>query len=239
MCGIAAFIPAQDIDDEIDGARRQFTHLLMSAQTRGWDAAGVMIVNGADIDIAKHNGPVDEFVRLVDYERHLKKFDEHSDAIVGHARYATYGDPCDIDNAHPVHDADIAIVHNGQILNHLELRERFDVLHEVDTSGLLAAIRHHSPDRLTGDSLLRSTYEVAGPVAVIAADRRADGAIYAFRNEHAPLVFTIDRRGLWLASTIRMLRLAGLNGAIGDLKPGRVYRLGRKRQVPRLMTRAA
>ena len=113
MCGIVGYAgsrPALSI--VLDGLRR--------LEYRGYDSAGVAIVNG-DLLTAKRAG------KLANLERALA--DEPAPGLaegttgIGHTRWATHGGPTDR-NAHPHRSADgrVAVIHNGIIENFAELK---------------------------------------------------------------------------------------------------------------------
>ncbi|MFT5142109.1 MAG: glucosamine--fructose-6-phosphate aminotransferase (isomerizing) [Rhodothermales bacterium] len=111
MCGIVGYIgERQAVDVLIQGLRR--------LEYRGYDSAGVAIVNGA-LAVHKQNGKVGELARL------LENTKVEGTLGIGHTRWATHGEPSDL-NAHPhlASDGSFALVHNGIIENYNSIRER-------------------------------------------------------------------------------------------------------------------
>ena len=111
MCGIVGYI----------GKRRAVPILLSglkSLEYRGYDSAGIAIVDDCLLDITRSCGKMDQLIGKIGTE--------YSDATIGigHTRWATHGRPSDA-NSHPHSDCrdKIAVVHNGIIENYLELRE--------------------------------------------------------------------------------------------------------------------
>ena len=112
MCGIVGYIGDQEAPDIlVNGLQR--------LEYRGYDSAGVAIVNEDGLVIRKQKGKVSELVSALE-DRPVK-----GSLGIGHTRWATHGVPNDV-NAHP-HSDDFeafALVHNGIIENYATLRER-------------------------------------------------------------------------------------------------------------------
>jgi glutamine---fructose-6-phosphate transaminase (isomerizing) len=110
MCGIVGYIgERQAVDVLIKGLQR--------LEYRGYDSAGIAIVNGS-LDVHKQNGKVGELARA------LENTDVGGTLGIGHTRWATHGEPSDL-NAHPhlASDGSFALVHNGIIENYNTIRE--------------------------------------------------------------------------------------------------------------------
>ncbi len=111
MCGIVGYIGTRDASDLlISGLRR--------LEYRGYDSAGVAVVNGS-LDVRKKEGKVDELAKL------LESQPVQGTVGVGHTRWATHGAPNDV-NAHPhtASDGSFAIIHNGIIENYGSIKKR-------------------------------------------------------------------------------------------------------------------
>ncbi|MDO4300360.1 MAG: glutamine--fructose-6-phosphate transaminase (isomerizing) [Clostridia bacterium] len=126
MCGIVGYVGAQNaVPVLISG--------LKSLEYRGYDSAGVAVLNNNQIGIRKTKGKVDNLRNLLLNEPVSGKVG------IGHTRWATHGAPSDL-NAHPhfSNDDKIAVVHNGIIENYQELKVELEkkgyVFHsETDT----------------------------------------------------------------------------------------------------------
>ncbi len=110
MCGIVAYLgkkAAQPI--LIEGLKR--------LEYRGYDSAGVALLNGGAIRVTKTSGRISALEQILDKPRNCEMLG------IGHTRWATHGEPNTV-NAHPHLDSSgkIAIVHNGIIENYATLR---------------------------------------------------------------------------------------------------------------------
>jgi len=111
MCGIVGYIGKQQaVPILIDGLSR--------LEYRGYDSAGVAILSGGNITVSKSVG------RLSALEERLRKHPLQGTRGIGHTRWATHGEPSEI-NAHPHLNSNgrIAVVHNGIIENYQELKK--------------------------------------------------------------------------------------------------------------------
>ncbi|MDB6023431.1 MAG: glutamine--fructose-6-phosphate transaminase [Pedosphaera sp.] len=137
MCGIVGYIGKQSAAPIIvEGLRR--------LEYRGYDSAGLSIINGKGLEIRKKKGKIDEGLA-----KFLKTNPLIGSVGVGHTRWATHGQPSD-ENSHPHLDQSgkIAVVHNGVIENYERLKERqvkagHKFLSSTDTEILAHLIGEH------------------------------------------------------------------------------------------------
>jgi len=111
MCGIVGYIGKSNATNVlINGLQR--------LEYRGYDSAGLSIIENGIIKTFKRQGKVIDLINLLNGY----KFDSTSG--IAHTRWATHGEPSDI-NAHPHHDnsGNISIVHNGIIENYATLKQ--------------------------------------------------------------------------------------------------------------------
>ena len=111
MCGIVGY----------DGKKEATSFLidgLSKLEYRGYDSAGIAVENGSKVTMVKHKG------RLKNLSDDLEKNPVVGTVGIGHTRWATHGEPSDV-NSHPHKSSkgEIAVVHNGIIENYLELRK--------------------------------------------------------------------------------------------------------------------
>lgn len=134
MCGIVGYIgPRNPVEVTISGLRR--------LEYRGYDSAGLATLSEAGIEIRRSVGRIDNLAQAVEDAPVATSF-----ASIGHTRWATHGKPT-IDNAHPHKSGRVAIVHNGIIENHEELRQQltrqgFIFRSETDSEVVAHLIEH-------------------------------------------------------------------------------------------------
>src|SRR4051812_47634402 len=110
MCGIVGYVGTERaLPVLLDGLRR--------LEYRGYDSAGVAVVENGELTTARKAGPLDALATSIDEDQF------EGSLGIGHTRWATHGAPTD-ENAHPHRDCSgrIAVVHNGIIENHDVLR---------------------------------------------------------------------------------------------------------------------
>src|SRR5512133_1920236 len=133
MCGIVGYIgPQQALPILINGLKR--------LEYRGYDSAGVAVVNGA-LTVQKKAG------KVTDLEAMLERTTLEGTVGIGHTRWATHGEPNDV-NAHPHVDekGEIALIHNGIIENYATIKsalegEGYTFRTQTDTEVLVQLIR--------------------------------------------------------------------------------------------------
>jgi len=111
MCGIVGYIGPRDATPIIlNGLKR--------LEYRGYDSAGIAVLQNSHIEVRRDAGKLDRLVSLVDEKPLQGKLG------IGHTRWATHGEP-NARNAHPHMGAtgDVVLVHNGIVENYLELRD--------------------------------------------------------------------------------------------------------------------
>ena len=193
MCGIVGYIGEKEaFPILIKGLRR--------LEYRGYDSAGVALVNGnGDLNVFKTKGKVDNLVEYCN--------DKNVTGTVGiaHTRWATHGEPSSV-NAHPHYSQskNLAIIHNGIIENYAQLRNRLQAkgirfVSDTDTEVLVQLIEYiqerKNIDLLTAVQL--ALREVIGAYAIALLDRLNPDTIIAARNQ-SPLVVGIGDNEFYL-----------------------------------------
>jgi glutamine---fructose-6-phosphate transaminase (isomerizing) len=205
MCGIIGVTGETDAVPLLLGALHQLEY-------RGYDSAGVALVVETDgatqIWRERAAGGTDSVAKLADLTTGAPQ--GHS-AAIGHTRWATHGRPT-AENAHPHTDCSgrIALIHNGIIENHAELRTELEARgHTMASATDTEVIAHLIEDGVAGGaSLAEATRAVlrrlrgAFSIAVISADE-PDTIVAARRS--TPLVLGLDDGMALLASDIPAL----------------------------------
>jgi glutamine---fructose-6-phosphate transaminase (isomerizing) len=193
MCGIVGYVgPDQALPILIEGLRR--------LEYRGYDSAGVAVINGG-VGMVKRAG------KLSALEGALKGAEPLQGRVgLGHTRWATHGAPTDR-NAHPHLDCSgrIAVIHNGIIENHQALRDRLAkaghaFTSETDTECIAHLLEEHFTGHL-GDAVRVAIRELEGAYAIVAVSADDPLRVVGAR-ESSPLVVGLGDGEAILASDI-------------------------------------
>src|SRR3954468_24698990 len=160
MCGIVGYVGHQDCAPIlVEGLRR--------LEYRGYDSAGLAVQTGRGVEIIRAVG------KLSNLDAALLKNPLAGLAGIGHTRWATHGRPNEA-NAHPHVAGKVAVVHNGIIENHVELRRELEgrgvkfqsdtdteiVAHLIDEA-LRAGAKHLDDAVRTALKPVRGAYAIA------------------------------------------------------------------------------
>src|SRR6476646_6585095 len=146
MCGIFGYVGPKDPVPIIMGGLR-------SLEYRGYDSAGIAIVENDQLQVRRASGKLKNLEDLLTRQPVTGQFG------LGHTRWATHGRPTE-ENAHPHRDCKgrIVVVHNGIIENYLELkRELLAEGHKFITETDTEVVAHLLEKESRGDGLLAAT----------------------------------------------------------------------------------
>ena len=195
MCGIVGYI----------GKREAYPILikgLKRLEYRGYDSAGVALLNGKDeLSVYKTKGKVS------DLEAYCADKDISGSLGIAHTRWATHGEPSSR-NAHPHYSEsrNLALIHNGIIENYADLKSKLidkgvKFISDTDTEVLVQFVEYvmvrKNLDLLTAVQLV--LHEVIGAYAIAIVDRRQPDTIIAARKQ-SPLVVGIGEDEFFLGS---------------------------------------
>jgi len=197
MCGIVGYIGKQQ-------AQPLLLEGLSRLEYRGYDSAGIAVMERGQIRLSKVKGRLKNLVdRVADAPL--------SGCIgIGHTRWATHGEPSDI-NAHPHTDmkSGIAIVHNGIIENHEELRSMLQAkgcvfVSQTDTEVIvhLISMMYHKGDMVRTLYQVQAMLEGSYALGVLSIDE--PGTLYCMRKD-SPLVIGLGEGEQFIASDIPAL----------------------------------
>ncbi len=196
MCGVAGYI----------GGRAAYPLLVEALQRmeyRGYDSAGVAVIQKGRFALRKAPGRVEALSRAVGAGR-----DTAGTAGIAHTRWATHGAPTEA-NAHPHLDCSgrVAVIHNGIIENFAQIKKRLAKRHRFRSETDSEVIAHLLEDRWGDDLLaalasLRSTLK--GQYAVVAAHAERPDTILMIRSG-PPLLVGLGDGETFLASDLAAL----------------------------------
>src|SRR3954466_1069650 len=174
MCGIVGAAARRDIVPVlVEGLKR--------LEYRGYDSAGIAVVNGSGLKRVRAAGRVAELAS----QASAQHVGGHTG--IAHTRWATHGAPTER-NAHPHMSGDLAIVHNGIVENYEAIRERlkragYPFVSDTDTEVVAHLIADH---RKSTDSLfaacIKAVAELQGAFAIAVVSARDPEAVVVARR---------------------------------------------------------
>jgi len=213
MCGIVGAVSTQNIVPIlVEGLKR--------LEYRGYDSCGVAVHQGGMLRRTRSTSRVAELDALVAQEG------IRGGTGIAHTRWATHGAPA-VHNAHPHFSGErIALVHNGIIENHDELRAElqakgFKFESQTDTE-VIAHLVNHLYDGDLFDAVQRATLRLKGAYAIAVFCRDEPHRVIGAR-EGSPLVLGVGSDANYLASDA--MALAGVTDQIVYLEEGDVVDL--------------
>ena len=194
MCGIVSYYGKKDaVPILIDGLKR--------LEYRGYDSAGIALIDNGSIQSIKKAGKVSELDKKID-ESPLR-----GSIGIGHTRWATHGEPNDI-NAHPHQDQSgkIFLIHNGIIENYSTLKEvltrkEFKFKSDTDTEALVNLISDiYYADGLNFEQAVEAALkQVIGTYGIVAFCADEPDKLVAARHG-SPLVLGVGEDEYFIAS---------------------------------------
>ncbi|MFA6450281.1 MAG: glutamine--fructose-6-phosphate transaminase (isomerizing) [bacterium] len=196
MCGIIGYIGEGQAAEVILSGLRKLEY-------RGYDSAGVAIVNNGKIERRRSEGKLINLAKLLDAQPVA------GCAGIGHTRWATHGRPTEF-NAHPHIDCTgaISVVHNGIIENYLKLKDELiagghEFRSQTDTEVLAhlieAEMKKNGGD--VGAALRRALRRVEGAYAIGVIHKDHPDVIYAGRKS-SPLIIGLGEGENFIASDV-------------------------------------
>ncbi|AEN91914.1 MULTISPECIES: glutamine--fructose-6-phosphate transaminase (isomerizing) [Priestia] len=180
MCGIVGYIGTED-------SKEILLRGLEKLEYRGYDSAGIAVVNNEGVHVFKEKGRIAELRQAVDNS-------VVAPAGIGHTRWATHGVPSQ-ENAHPHQSTSgrFTLVHNGVIENYAILKREYlqDVTFksETDTEVIVQLIEKIAAEGLDVEEAFRKTVSLLhGSYALALVDNEDKNTIYVAKNKSPLLV---------------------------------------------------
>jgi glucosamine--fructose-6-phosphate aminotransferase (isomerizing) len=178
MCGIVGFIGNQD-------AYPILVKGLKRLEYRGYDSAGVAMIENGNFNLYKCKG------KVADLENLVQKNDIDGHIGIGHTRWATHGVPNDV-NAHPhiSGDGNIVLIHNGIIENYASLKaalinQGHTFKSDTDTEVLVHFIEDICVKANVDlfEAVRMALGEVVGAYAIVLMDKRNPDRLICAKNQ--------------------------------------------------------
>jgi glutamine---fructose-6-phosphate transaminase (isomerizing) len=191
MCGVVGYIGKTNEANDV------VLEGLQALEYRGYDSVGIAYLQKSKITISKQVGRVQGLRDTVQTS---------SSSTIGHTRWATHGEPSSI-NAHPHYNRDetIAVVHNGIIENHQEIRafledKGYVFLSETDTEVLPHLVDFHfKKTKNMHTAITAALAEIRGAYALLVMTSHEPDTLHAVRVS-SPLLFGVSDDALVIAS---------------------------------------
>jgi glutamine---fructose-6-phosphate transaminase (isomerizing) len=193
MCGIVGYI-----------GNRQAAPLLVEGlsklEYRGYDSAGVAIIKNGEINIEKAKG------RLANLEAILNESPVEGTVGIGHTRWATHGEPSDV-NSHPHYNKEktISVVHNGIIENYMNIKEwltslGYEFVSETDTEVVAHLVDYYYKGDIV-KAVMDALDKIEGAYALGIVCSKEPDKIVAVRKD-SPLIVGLGKGESFIASDI-------------------------------------
>ena len=194
MCGIVGYVGPEEAGPILlQGLKR--------LEYRGYDSAGIALLNGSGVQVVKRPG------KLSSLEQAVQDAAPAGNCGIAHTRWATHGAPNEL-NAHPhtSSEGDIALVHNGIIENANDIRTQLSAIGYVFTSETDTEAIVHLIDRLwvegepLEDVVAAALRRVEGAYGIAVGSSRDPGKLVIARNG-SPLLIGVGKNGETLAGS--------------------------------------
>lgn len=193
MCGIVCYKGSLN-------ARNVIVEGLERLEYRGYDSAGISLINDGKLSTVKKSGKVKVL------KEELSKNPIEGNLGIGHIRWATHGGPSDV-NSHPhlSNDGKIAVVHNGIIENYNDLKESlkkegYTFKSDTDTEVVAVLIKKYYDGDLL-EAVKKARVDLRGSYALGIISEDEDDRLIVLREE-SPLVLGLTDEGILAASDL-------------------------------------
>lgn len=194
MCGIVGYIGERNADEIlVKGLQR--------LEYRGYDSAGIAVLNGQML-VAKGQGKVENLVSKLETTR------VHGHVGIGHTRWATHGEPNDV-NSHPhvSESGEVAVVHNGIIENYSSLKKQLEdkgktFQSQTDTEIIAQLLEQIYEDNGRQDfekAVLMTLKQLVGTYGIGVLNKEDPDKVYVARKG-SPLLLGVGDGEMFIAS---------------------------------------
>ncbi|MBI2339468.1 MAG: glutamine--fructose-6-phosphate transaminase (isomerizing) [Deltaproteobacteria bacterium] len=193
MCGIVGYIGYREVTPVLlEGLKR--------LEYRGYDSAGIAVVNDHHVSIRRAEGKLSQLVARIGQQT------PPGHAGIGHTRWATHGKPSE-KNAHPHQAGRVVLVHNGIVENYHSLKEELTAAgvrlkSETDTEIICHVINRHLKKNVPFfPAFQKALSELEGTYALAVLDLEEPDKVYAAKKG-SPLVVGLGENENFVASDI-------------------------------------
>src|SRR5438477_11501521 len=198
MCGIIGYVGNRDVVPVLIGGLKKLEY-------RGYDSAGIAVVNGKGVDVVRAEG------KLSNLEAKLPEHNLKGTFGMGHTRWATHGKPNE-NNAHPHRDCtgQVVVIHNGIIENFLPLKQSLQKAgHEFKTETDTEVVAHLIEEKMKNgtkfvDAVKSALKQLEGHYALVIINGAEPGTIVAAKHG-PPLVVGLGEDENIIASDVAPL----------------------------------
>jgi len=183
--------------------KREATPILLEGlcrlEYRGYDSAGVAILNNGSLQVVRSVGKIENL------QSRLAASPVHGQGGIGHTRWATHGKPSE-QNAHPHIDCsgDFAVAHNGIIENYAALRRALQGRHQLRSETDTEVIAHLLEETWDGDlksTVQKTIAQLTGTFGLAVVSRHAPETIVLARRG-SPLLLGVGKNEMFAASDV-------------------------------------
>ncbi len=197
MCGIVGYVGARDATPIIFGGLKRLEY-------RGYDSAGLAVIQGGQVEIRRDAGKLERLGALLETQP------VHGNIGIGHTRWATHGEP-NARNAHPHvgESGDVVVVHNGIVENFLALRDELQAegvsfRSETDTEIIAHLVeRYLAMGEDFPEAARKAIHHLQGAHGIVLLYRQEPGKIVAARVGNAGgVVLGVGEGEMFVASDL-------------------------------------
>jgi len=191
MCGIVGCVG-------VDKPQKYLLEGLKELEYRGYDSAGVAVMDDNEIKVVKALG------KLKNLERKLEQVEFKDPKLgIGHTRWATHGKPTEI-NAHPHTGQFSAVVHNGIIENYQEIKKfleekNISFISQTDTEVIVKLFEYYCNGDAF-DAFKKTLEKIDGAYAVLLITKKEPDKIF-FAKKGSPLIVAKNGNKIYFASS--------------------------------------